>query len=314
MDRADKMREDRKTPRTHQIKYLGLRSRVAVGSYIFVFEGIDDFPVYRTWMRYISNAIVYEPIEVKGKDNVLSLREFIRASAQNSADKTLFFIDRDFDDPGASKYAGWSDTYVTPAYSIENILVTPTVLDFLLIEDFGLTGENQGLRAPIIDHFTGLLDEFREAMLRVNSYLRWIRRESVACASFPKDAKSLISVDLSGVRKLYADDLREIAQSLELTSIPSDEVLKCHAEALASADLILSGRGKFVFDFFRRFIMALFADCRADTRRFFPSKRNPSEPTHDLMRKLAGFSTSPDCLRKFVAQHFDIAREATVPA
>ncbi|WP_321934518.1 DUF4435 domain-containing protein [Paraburkholderia sp. J8-2] len=304
MDRAEKMRVERKLPHTQRTRYLGLRSRVDINKYIFIFEGPEDIPVYRTWINKISTDISYEPLEVRGKENVIALREYIRSSSDNSGDKALFFVDMDYDDIDLTQYRDWADTYVTPSYSIENILVSAEILELLLIEDFALIGDRQILRAPIIDFFKKSMQEFCESMLRVNGYLRWIRRRGIDSEGFPHDAKALISVTLSGVRQIYRDDLSDVAATLKLSDIPSEEDLAEHLKWFRDKGIAIFGRGKFIIDFFKRFISEIFEDSRAENRVFFLKKLAPGDPQHDLMRKLAGFSNCPSCLRAFLGKHF----------
>ena len=80
MDRVASMRRAREGAHTYLLLYLNIRSRVGPNRLIFALEGREDIPVYDIWLARELGDEIAEPLDVKGKGNVIELSRLISAS------------------------------------------------------------------------------------------------------------------------------------------------------------------------------------------------------------------------------------------
>lgn len=300
IDLVGSLRNARKNPHRYFMEYLNLRSRLGESVLICVFEGPEDLPVYDVWIRrhYPER---YEPLQVNGKENLLDLNVLLQKSADEKDARILFFADHDFD--GSKERTVDDRVYFTPTYSIENLLINPRSFEDTLIYEFGLINAEQPDRKPLIEAFFTKLDDFNEKLLPVNAFIRWLRLEGVECGNLPETTTRLVSVGLEEVRPLFSERLSEVADEFKATAIPLSPTVQEHMKWLRDHNPTKVGRGKFLLDFMKRYLLALYADRRSDKPIYFSRKdRTKPEPCHDVLRKLAGYTSTPDCLKDFIAQ------------
>lgn len=299
-DLIGSLRNARKNPHRYLMEYLNLRSRLGESVLICVFEGPDDLPVYDVWIRrhYPER---YEPLQVSGKENLLDLNVLLQKSADEKDSRILFFADFDFD--GAKERTVDERVYFTPTYSIENLLIDSRSFEDTLIYEFGLINTEQPDRKPLIDAFLTRLDDFNEKMLPVNAFIRWLRLEGVECGNLPETTTRLVNVGVEEIEPKFCEKLSEVAEEFKAKAMPLSPVVQEHMTWLRAQNPTRVGRGKFLLDFMKRYLLALYADRRSDKPRYFSRKdRTKPEPCHDVLRKLAGYTTTPDCLKNFIAQ------------
>ena len=300
-DLISSLRDARKNPHRYLLDYLNLRSRLGGGILICVFEGNEDISVYDVWIRQ-SYSDAFEPLPVNGKENVLDLNVLLQNLKETPDAKILFFADSDFD--GKKSRAVDGRVYFTPGYSIENLLLTPQTLEHVLINDLGLVNQEQPTRKPLIEMFQKRLSEFNQASLPANAYIRWMRLENIECTSLPESISHLVDIDADRVSSKFPNDIGEIANLFRAKATPLMTTLQEHISWLKDRDLTLISRGKFLLDFFKRFLSALYKDRRSEQPKYFArSDKTRPDPCHDLLRKLAGYTKCPDCLSEFLRKN-----------
>lgn len=100
---------------------------------IFVFEGIDDYPVYDEWMKRNPTYIKSGHLVAKGKKQIIELYEYaIQHDDQEILGNCFFFVDHDFD-----IFEHNSDNIVTlSCYSIENYIINSHSTESYLKDEF----------------------------------------------------------------------------------------------------------------------------------------------------------------------------------
>lgn len=116
-----------------KIALVQLRSRFP-DRLIFAFEGIDDKIVYYHWIRKLSPDTVYEALPCGSKRNVLRLREVCARDMNELSNGVYYFIDRDFDE--FANFTKEKNTFMTDCYSVENYLVSDSIFDDVLTNEF----------------------------------------------------------------------------------------------------------------------------------------------------------------------------------
>src|ERR1700722_10747260 len=96
------------------------------------FEGNEDLLFYMPHVRQRCGRREIYTYICGGKWEIIEARELVSREAYET--KTLFFIDRDFDDFFDKQPEAHRGTYVTTDYSIENALVCKAALDIVLID------------------------------------------------------------------------------------------------------------------------------------------------------------------------------------
>lgn len=302
MGRIEQMRKAREGAHTYFLLYLNLRSRVGPNRLIYVVEGREDIPVYDIWLARELGDEPVEPLQVKGKGNVIHLSRLLNGSESIRSEKVILCIDHDFDGTRGSTLS--DNTYVTTAYSIENLLVSEESIDRLLIRALNATGEEQPARAGIVMRFAERYTEFNRAMLYPNAHARFARLCSVECPGLPDSIEPAIRVELDRIEMNFdTDDSQECVRFLRLGATPLPAELAVHLEHLGQSDLRITGRGKFILDFVRRFVSLVFEDRRAAVPRLFvaQSKALP-DPCHNLLVNLANAAPTAQCFRTFIQE------------
>jgi hypothetical protein len=305
MDRVVSMRGARAGAHTYLLLYLNIRSRVGPNRLIFAIEGREDIPVYDIWLARELGDEIAEPLDVKGKGNGIELSRLISASESARDDKVILCIDHDFDGHRGQELP--ANTYVTSAYSVENLLVSEACIDRILIRAFNATGIEQQNRTSIINRFSERLVEFNSAMLHPNAHARFARLSKIDCPGFPDKIDALVDVSLDTVRqKVDTTDSQACVQFLGLLASPLPYALNEHVEFLRQSDLTRTGRGKFLMDFVRKFLAHVFEDRRAANPRFFQSSnRSLPDPCHNLLVNLANAAPTAPCFRAFIENQLE---------
>lgn len=303
---VEALRYARKIPQRYLLQYLNLRSRIGSDIFITVFEGKDDIPVYDIWISQITRKYKFEPMQTNGKENVISLAGLIHSSREISDKRVFFFIDHDFD--GALGVPEECPVYVTQAYSIENFLVGCDILERILINDFGLVGDSQKDRPALIKIFEQRKEEFKKISAPINGYVRWLRLETDCEDSLPSNTSKAISVSLDKVESLIEMTPSGICTWLNASAAPTTTTLNEQLEFLNKGDLSILGRGKFLFDFLKRFLAAAYDDKRSSKPLYFSvSDKSCPDPTQNLLRKTATYALLPECLKSFIESNIKIA-------
>jgi hypothetical protein len=300
MTKIDKMRASRQSAHTFFTAYLNLRSRVGQNKLIAILEGREDIPVYDTWIsRELFNEVM-EPLSVNGKSNAIEISNIIHRSMECKRDKVIICLDYDFD--GLSGFAVSEKTYVTSTYSIENLLISEHSMDRVLVRNFDVNGDEYQCRQEVIKLFLDRLNEFNEIMLAPNAHVRFARLIHAPCPGIPNGVEDFVEITLNAVTSLKDfSDSQACVSTLKLGVSPTKEEIETHVSFLRASNLTLSGRGKFLLDFFRRFIALLYTDRKQIKPVVFAASKNSlPDPCQNLLATLASAAPTAPCFRAFL--------------
>lgn len=305
MDRVASMRRAREGAHTYLLLYFNIRSRVGPDRLIFALEGREDIAVYDIWLARELGQEIAEPLDVKGKANVLELSRLIAASDAAKDDKVIVCVDHDFD--GDRGYALPPNTYITSGYSIESLMISEACIERLLIRSLNATGAEHDSRRAIVEMFNKLLAEFNKHMLYPNAHARFARLCKVECPGFPDRIEPIVEVSLDHVRpRQDTTDTQVCVRYLRLGASPLPQCLAEHVEYLRQTNLTLTGRGKFLLDFVRKFLALVFEDRRATSPTLFKgSNRSLPDPCHNLLVNLANAAPTAQCFKQFIRLQVD---------
>lgn len=262
-------------------------------SAIFGRLGVDDCDIF-----FIAN----------GKDNVLGLRDYIsRSKEAPKTGETIYFVDKDFD--GLKGMPSGDDIYVTPTYSIENIVVSRSGLRQLLLSRFKLGDADT---FDDVDHILGkfddLLEQHENALAEANRLIHFVRKRSLAgekytSGSISESLSKFADVDHTdlSVKKLATGnallDLISVFREIDATEFDRLE------NEFQSLNAVMEWRGKFLYYLFRRFVSILIEDRNSKTPRFFSrgsGKVSLDTSSNSFIGVLASLCEIPDCLCNFM--------------
>lgn len=296
-ERVKTLRSARNSIAVILYKYLQLRNHNK-DKCIYIFEGNEDYSFYSTLInRILKKSVKITPLCVNGKDNVLELREKLKLNEEKSAQKVLFFIDRDYD--LLKGYTKTNNLYMTPSYSIENLLVTEKNLKELLIGEYHC---NDHHAMEDITKINGLyrsrLNEFTSVMKKTNQLIHYIRVQDIKINSINVDVfKKIAKVSLEEVSCLSHDCWKHIGLSSDI----SNDCLNITKKEFDKLDPVKNWRGKFLYGFFIKFLSLLKEDRGQKKPKYFKERKNIDfNPTGDIIRTLASMMEIPICLKSFV--------------
>ena len=289
------------------MKFNKLRGKLPNETFAIV-EGDEDPIFYSAIFGRLEFDCHHIFFIANGKDNVLKLRDYVHRSKEApKSGKNIYFIDRDFDDlkgmpPG-------EDIYVTPTYSIENIAVSRSGLQKLLLTRFKLAEEETiNDIDSVLNKFDVLLTQHHEALAEANRLIHFVRKKSLSGERYTSGS---INSSLSKFAELEPSDLtvKKIATGNELLALLS---ICREIDALAFDELLnefeslnphTQWRGKFLYYLFRRFVGILVEDRNSKTPSFFSKgggKVSLDTSPNSFIGTLASLCEIPDCLRRFM--------------
>jgi hypothetical protein len=270
MSFVDELRKNRKTSSTAFLRFLQNQSPNSV--HVFV-EGDDDPSFYRNALnRYCKDNHNIHYHECGGKAQVYRTRETIqkREEVPDWAQSMIliYFVDKDLSDILAEDYPNEADIFVTDYYSIENYLVSETMLEIVLTDLFNFySGEKPDI-AAIRQRFHTELQRFYEY---VEEIMLWgIYHKRIGSAFSFSDIKLHhfleIGTDLS--LKTIVDTHEWIASLDDMCQIVTDSQFQNQTPELKK---IISNRepkhyirGKFEIWFLVKFLQRLASVLKTD--------------------------------------------------
>lgn len=296
------------TPVVALLKYNKLRSRVKDG-FVFVLEGDAD-PIFYTVAAQRANFNHnFSPLVVDGKDMVLGLRELLANSLEvEKGSGVAFFVDADFD--GLKGHDPCRDTYVTPTYSIENIVCTAAALESLLSLEFKLhKDELYADIKRIVQMYLDLLDKFHVEIKKINLLIYFGRTMSESLfnsrlLSIEKKSDSFFKLDKNALTVTCQCNDEKIREVIKFDKYFDLQSINCVLEGFEKLDPSTRWRGKFHFSFFIQLIQVLVEDRNTKTPKYF-SKGNGKVKlnlaTDSAFRILSSACEMPKCLGTFFA-------------
>lgn len=277
--------------------YNTLRSKHP-GDVIIALEGDDDPIFYKTCIRKINPGFSWFPLVCHGKDKVLALRVLLERNTNEDASKTYYVVDKDYDH--LKSYTPGPNLYCTPSYSIENLLVTISVFEELLVGEYKCAaGEDEIAQLKAI--FEGRLNEFLDAIKLANRALHYCRIKDVRSGNVENRIKQYVSVTLDSVTSKYGkDDLERLIGLPEGSDLFDCDDTVAKFEEL---DPVYDWRGKFTLSFFVEFLTQLQEDrCSSEPKKFRERRKVTFSPKSSIVRVLSSMIDPPSCLNAFVTR------------
>ncbi|TWT74882.1 DUF4435 domain-containing protein [Allorhodopirellula solitaria] len=239
--------------------------------------------------------------EVKRVNSLWCQKGFERTHAERS----MFFIDRDFDARGQNRLAGWH--YVTPCYSIENLYMRKEVLSAILENEFNTSLDGPAGETVALQHFQVLLESFLDAATLLNAWIFLQRKhEQISGQSSTLNLKNVAFAKLFLVRhdtvvRLYDETtLPELFPDAHI--LPRDEIRR-YEEWFRYSNRIDAFRGKYLAEFLRKALEVLKTDRVSTSPQYFAGKRRVKLglSRENIVSELSQYASTPRCLRMFVA-------------
>lgn len=295
------------------MRYNKLRGKVPHGKFAVV-EGDDDSVFYSVLLNRVGFKALEMFFVANGKDNVLGLRNHVLKSKEiPKGDGNIYFVDKDFD--GLKNSPAGNDLYVTPTYSLENILVSKTALRCILLAEFKL-GDFDAIDdlEKILCLFDNFLLQHEKELNEVNRIIHFVRQRSrlgdqLTSGSINKNCEKFADlkfVDLSINKVASGSELLSlicVAGSLDEAQF---DALKAEFDGLNSSK---DWRGKFLFYLFRRFVKFLVEDRNCKNPRFFTKGGGNialDTSSTSFIRTLASVCDIPSCFDAFMKQAMPI--------
>lgn len=298
---GDYLRSQRERPVVLKSELARIRSssRCAL---VFILEGADDLVVYDVWIRRINSALAWEPLVANGKKNALALREMLRRDRTGLSVCTYFIIDHDYD--GLRGQSEGKDVFVLPAYSVENYLAGPEVLEAILRTDLQVLGEPL-VRERVVQAYTAALDTYAGLLVEPCSRLGGAKGCDVGNVVIDENGLRPFTISLTVTN--VQDSMR--LKNMVRTERPvPPEALASASAFFAHADLRMWIRGKFLCLFLKRWVDLLLTDRRSAVPSMF-SVSLPSltfQPASVDFRSLSSRCRLPDGFAHFIS---DATRE-----
>lgn len=275
---------------------------------ILVVEGTEDPIFYSAIVGRLQIEGCDYFFVANGKENSLGLREHLRLSKEMpKGGGTLFFVDRDFD--GLKGRVPGADIYVTPTYSIENIVVCKRALRHLLLTQFRLiNSDGIGDVEGIMARYDTLIEQHKIELKDANRIIHFIRSRRLAgekytdgsISSVPWKFADLDRATLTVKKTASGNQLNELVSLCKPIEPAKLQELSANFESL---DSHRDWRGKFVFYLFRQFVGALVEDRNNKTPRYFSSgsgRVSLDTSTNSFFGLLSSVCDIPPCLSDFL--------------
>lgn len=273
------------------------------------FEG-EDARYYGVRINTIRADIEWGGIDCGGKSKLLKLRGDIRTHSHYKNSVCLFFVDADFDDN--KELLDYSDTYVLPCYSIENLYISDKAFKQILSAEFKISehGEDSTCFNNVVATYQKVKNDYLSAISAFNYWLRAYRlmdkneSEKDHLNINNINFNALIKLDLQAAEAVYNIDNVHLLFPNRDQSIEVD--MQDSANYFKAFDKELSFRGKQHLEFFKKFIMLLKDDrCKKEAREVFSKRGKVSLALGgNVISELSQYADTPECLSVFL-RNFD---------
>lgn len=288
------------------VKYHEFMRICSKNKFPVFFEGEDE-KYYSIRLDSLTN-LEWIGINTGGKKKVISLREKIKASEAYYDKKAFFFIDSDFDHN--EEISKFTDVYLTPCYSVENLYISDSAFIKILRSEFNISeyDESSDCYLRAIQCFKERKREFLEAIMDFNLLIHYLRMKEASGELKTKlnlnniDIDKLVSIGLTEVKKIYSLEKHrelfpELPENFELNlDISKSSFLNKNSEIIF--------RGKQNLDFFRAFILLLRQDRGKKSNRevFLKIGRTKLQLSKaNTLSELSQYADTPNCLKEFLA-------------
>lgn len=271
MSRVDLLREARQAYTVLWGQFVKSFAKKPDDLYCF-YEG-DDAKYYGMRIDSFIRGEGRETLNCKGKGSVIRLFELIFNSSEYNHAWVAFFIDKDFDE--LTELPADERMYVTPCYSIENLYVSVTAFVRCLKDEFQISniGDNSSEFEAVVNLYERLLNEFNDASEELNAWIYLVRQAEKRDPGRQKvmlnqiKFEDFFTVSLDSVSKRY--DLEAIYRIFTEISGPSQNEVDAQVGIFRGQNRVDIFRGKFLIEFYRRFLTQLKEDrCKRFPKYF----------------------------------------------
>lgn len=268
-------------------------------SHAFCFYEGDDGKYYNSRVsKYWDSSFI--PLVAGKKKEVLRVMRRIQADPLYENVCTMFFIDRDYDEPLAQTNP---DLFETPCYSIENLYAQDVVFSRILQSEFSLSvidPEHQ----KCLNDFRTRLGEFNQIISKFNAVVKYQHQyapETICQFSSVKTSR-LVQADIKHVAKAPRHD--EQINNWVTKLCADNSVLETLEQQLrADPTPSLTLRGKNQLDFVVAIVMSLKA--LNTSGEYFSRKLEKVyiTLTENRLSELSQYAITPPELDIFLKQH-----------
>lgn len=281
----------------HKFKSLKNKS-----DYVFLFvEGEDDLYFYPQNAKnmFIDKHIL--PLSCCGKDGVIEVHDIL---VSDMTDEIVagFFVDKDFDDE--KNKAIPENIYITPTYSVENLVYNQDTYVNLLLGRFGLIPTEASFM-KCLELYEILSNQFYSSIHLYNSWI-YAQRNLITAdkkLNLPKNLpKNFVSLKPLGIECGY--NLNTIEATYPEAPKVSSEIMNLASEALNNDKPEFRFRGKFNWQFFAHIISLLIEDANNKSKRSYINnsvKFNVAKKdSRKFFEEISPFAKPPECLLKYM--------------
>lgn len=214
---------------------------------IFIFEGVDDYPVYDEWMK--RNEVYQKSghLIARGKKQVIELyKHALEVNDVEILKSCFFFVDHDYD-----TYEHNSDIITTlSCYSIENYIVNANSTKNYLMDEFKMDITESDLREEVISVFITDLDKFNE-LAKIICEPLFVNYNLLGKTKFYEKISSVISIQYNQVK------LKDGADFIDFQVDESSVEALYLKEIFRELSYERSIKGKYAFEFIKLWLSSL---------------------------------------------------------
>lgn len=214
---------------------------------IFVFEGVDDYPVYDEWMKLNPTYIESGHLVAKGKSQIIELYEHaMEHNDQEILTTCYFFVDHDFD-----MFEHNSDGIVTlSCYSIENYIINSHSAKSYLKDEFKMDITRSDLLEAIRSDFENDFEIFQRLAKELCRPL-FVNHNANGRAKFYDKISTVLNLEYKNIR--MKDSAKLIGYEVNEHSTEVKDLILF----FDSLSYERSIRGKYVFEFIKCWLSSL---------------------------------------------------------
>lgn len=296
------MMEAAKTSNSVYMKYL-LEEKKKTNA-IFCFMEGEDYKYYRgRLLRYLGvdeeDIIVFD---CGGKSEVKKIYDLLKHKQKT---KCIFFIDKDFDEPLASK-----KLFQTDGYSIENYYITVKAFKSLLRGICLLNTAEENYKKSV-KNYEKVLKEFNNAITPINAYIKYIRErdKKETRLAIPEHSKiwrfvaSSISVDSITIEERSFDFERIKSLFSDDREFNIEEVEKISEEFSKNKNRTLLFRGKNQLHFYQKYLDIMMREIKRNGYFKNYSRKVSINVNTDSLSTLSEYAETSPKLIEFLTEY-----------
>lgn len=286
---ADNMRAERKSP---AVLRIGLLKSFENHNLVFVFEGQEDYSVYEALFSKSNFQHEFGYIPGKGKEQLVGLlNQLIDKNEGNYLDKTVFFVDQDYDlEQHVAK-----NIYTLKAYSIENLLWNKKVVNSILCDEFKLSAEQYEIKEEFQTKLNTDYNNF-SILARDICLNLFIIKNSDLQYNFPDSLKRFINIKYNNIIKKidFAPDVLE-----EIDDFKQKNPELVHYYQSLPDEMAI--RGKYILEFIKEWMGSLIEYIRSTPELSEISSKIKISNDFINMRRLGSACPQVVSLTKFLS-------------